>query len=155
MCEMKEERFRWNVLDHFPYISDFAPSDFHLLGAFLKFLRDQHFRTYADFLQAVLMWLHKLDTDFYDDGFDGLEYRCIKVLKAPENYSDRCQPVVCDMTLRVDCMTGWDVKFCWIPSHMGIIGNEQAGIVARSATTHLLLSVRLCDMKRVILPPYC
>ncbi|GFX90668.1 RNase H domain-containing protein [Trichonephila clavipes] len=36
--------------------------------------------------------------------------------------------------------------FCWIPSQ----GNEQADIVARSATTELPITVPLCDMKRVI-----
>ncbi|GFU86896.1 RNase H domain-containing protein [Trichonephila clavipes] len=37
-----------------------------------------------------------------------------------------------------------------MPSHVGITGNEQADIVARSATTKLPLTVPLCDMKRVI-----
>ncbi|GFS79461.1 RNase H domain-containing protein [Trichonephila clavipes] len=45
---------------------------------------------------------------------------------------------------------GCDIQFCWIPSHVGITGNEQADIVARSATTELPLTVPLCDMKRVI-----
>ncbi|GFT63627.1 RNase H domain-containing protein [Trichonephila clavipes] len=43
-----------------------------------------------------------------------------------------------------------DILFCWIPNHVGITGNEQADIVARSATTELPLAVPLCDMKRVI-----
>ncbi|GFW67580.1 RNase H domain-containing protein [Trichonephila clavipes] len=38
-----------------------------------------------------------------------------------------------------------------LPSHVGIIGNEQADSAARSATTDLPLAVPLSDMKRVIL----
>ncbi|GFW17464.1 RNase H domain-containing protein [Trichonephila clavipes] len=46
---------------------------------------------------------------------------------------------------------GFDIVFCWLPSHVGIIGNEQADCAARSATTHLPVAVPLPDMKRVIL----
>ncbi|GFU08301.1 RNase H domain-containing protein [Trichonephila clavipes] len=40
--------------------------------------------------------------------------------------------------------------FCWLPSHVGITGNKQADIVARSATTELSPTLALCDMKCVI-----
>ncbi|GFU95507.1 RNase H domain-containing protein [Trichonephila clavipes] len=45
---------------------------------------------------------------------------------------------------------GCDIEFCWIPSHVGITGNEQAENVARSAKTELPLTVPLRDIKRVI-----
>ncbi|GFU91513.1 RNase H domain-containing protein [Trichonephila clavipes] len=65
----------------------------------------------------------------------------------------RYYPVVCDIidiTSRLHGK-GCDIQFCWIPSHVGITGNEQADMVARSATTELPITVPLCDMKRVIL----
>ncbi|GFV93012.1 probable RNA-directed DNA polymerase from transposon X-element [Trichonephila clavipes] len=77
----------------------------------------------------------------------------MSVLEALENYHDRCHPVVCtilDITSRL-YSKGFDIVFCWLPSHVGIIGNEQADSAAKSATMHLPLAVPLSDMKRVIL----
>ncbi|GFY11576.1 RNase H domain-containing protein [Trichonephila clavipes] len=77
----------------------------------------------------------------------------MSVLEALENYNDRCHAVVCkilDITSRL-YSKGFDIVFCWLPSHVGIIGNEPADSVARSATTHLPLAVPLMDMKRIIL----
>ncbi|GFY11314.1 RNase H domain-containing protein [Trichonephila clavipes] len=79
----------------------------------------------------------------------------MSVLEALENYNDRCHPVVCnilDITSRL-YGKGFDIVFCWLPSHVGIIGNEQADNAAKSATTHLPLAVPLSDMKRVIMHP--
>ncbi|GFT39991.1 RNase H domain-containing protein [Trichonephila clavipes] len=78
----------------------------------------------------------------------------MSVLEALENYNDRCHPGVCnvfDITSRL-YSKGFDI-FCSLPSHVGIIGNEQADSAARSATTHLPLTVPLSDMKHVILHP--
>ncbi|GFW97583.1 RNase H domain-containing protein [Trichonephila clavipes] len=77
----------------------------------------------------------------------------MSVLEALENYDDRCHPVVCkilDITNRL-YSKGFDIVFCWLSSHVGIIGNEQADSAAKSATTHLPLAVPLSDMKRVIM----
>ncbi|GFU90543.1 RNase H domain-containing protein [Trichonephila clavipes] len=77
----------------------------------------------------------------------------MSVLEALENYGDRCHPVVCkilDITSRL-YSKGFDIVFCWLTSHVGIIGNEQADNAAKSATTNLPLAVPLSDMKRVIM----
>ncbi|GFT74276.1 RNase H domain-containing protein, partial [Trichonephila clavipes] len=57
---------------------------------------------------------------------------------------------ILDITSRL-YSKGFDIVFCWLPSHVGIIGNEQADSAAKSATTHLPLAVPLSDMKRVIM----
>ncbi|GFV06694.1 RNase H domain-containing protein [Trichonephila clavipes] len=77
----------------------------------------------------------------------------MSVLEALENYNNRCHPVVCnilDITGRL-YYKGFDIVFCWLPSHVGIIGNEQADSVARSATTYLPLAVPLSDVQHFIL----
>ncbi|GFV06230.1 RNase H domain-containing protein [Trichonephila clavipes] len=77
----------------------------------------------------------------------------MSVLEALENYNVRCHPVVCkilEITSRL-YGKGFDIVFRWLPSHVGIIGNEQANNAAKSATTHLPLAVPLSDMKRVIM----
>ncbi|GFU61295.1 putative RNA-directed DNA polymerase from transposon X-element [Trichonephila clavipes] len=77
----------------------------------------------------------------------------MSVLEALENYTDWCHPVVCnilDITGRLYYKV-FDIVFCWLPSHVGIIGNEQADSAARSATTYLPLALPLSDMKHVIL----
>ncbi|GFV06939.1 RNase H domain-containing protein [Trichonephila clavipes] len=51
----------------------------------------------------------------------------MSVLEALENYNDHCHPVVCnilDITSRL-YSKGFNIVFCWLPSHVGILGNEQ------------------------------
>ncbi|GFX48787.1 pggt1b [Trichonephila clavipes] len=75
-----------------------------------------------------------------------------EVLEALENYNDRCHPVVCnilDITSQL-YSKGFDIAFCWLPSYVGIIGNDQADDATRSRMTYLLLAVPLSNMKRVI-----
>ncbi|GFV64351.1 RNase H domain-containing protein [Trichonephila clavipes] len=80
----------------------------------------------------------------------------MNVLKAFENYSDWCHPVVCNI---FDIMSrlygkGFYLAFCWLPSQVGITGNEQADSVARLAMTRLPLKVPLSDMKHRFLTPW-
>ncbi|GFY10547.1 RNase H domain-containing protein [Trichonephila clavipes] len=77
----------------------------------------------------------------------------MSVLEALENYTDRCHPVVCNILYITGRLyyKGFDIVFCWLPSHVGIIGSEQADSAARSATTYLPLALPHSDMKHVIL----
>ncbi|GBL87506.1 hypothetical protein AVEN_165128-1 [Araneus ventricosus] len=45
---------------------------------------------------------------------------------------------------------GFTILFCWIPSHVGISGNELADNLARSATNSLSSPVPLDDVKKCI-----
>ncbi|GBM04588.1 hypothetical protein AVEN_93986-1 [Araneus ventricosus] len=58
-----------------PYSPDLAPSDFHLFEPFNMHPEDCHFRSDAEFQEAVVKWLRYLDPDFFYAGFDRLVYR--------------------------------------------------------------------------------
>ena len=48
---------------------------------------------------------------------------------------------------------GFIVKFCWVPSHVGIVGNERADVAAKAATrlNHISnISIRVSDFKNNI-----
>lgn len=73
-CIRSESKFTkqaWFLCTEF----DKGRTDFHLFGSLKKLLRVQHFGTNDEVQQAVLMLLHKLDTDFFHAGFDTLVYR--------------------------------------------------------------------------------
>ncbi|GFX80276.1 pggt1b [Trichonephila clavipes] len=74
----------------------------------------------------------------------------MSVVEALENYNDRCHPLVCDVLVTTNrlCSKGFEIAFCWSPSHVGMNVNEQADNVVRSATTLLPLSYPLSDMTR-------
>ncbi|GBM75774.1 hypothetical protein AVEN_7013-1 [Araneus ventricosus] len=45
---------------------------------------------------------------------------------------------------------GFTILFCWIPSQVGISGNELADNLARSATNSLNFSVPVNDVKKYV-----
>ncbi|GBN55811.1 hypothetical protein AVEN_167975-1, partial [Araneus ventricosus] len=45
---------------------------------------------------------------------------------------------------------GFSILFCWIPSHVGIIGNEQADHSAKTAVSFLHREIPYCDVKKPV-----
>jgi histone-lysine N-methyltransferase SETMAR len=70
--------FGWECLDHAPYSTDLAPSDFHLFPNLKRTLEELRFTTNEDVEAAE----RTQDTDFYQQGFFKLVKRwdiCINV----------------------------------------------------------------------------
>ncbi|GFT69171.1 RNase H domain-containing protein [Trichonephila clavipes] len=79
------------------------------------------------------------------------EHGCTR--KPLENYHDRCHPVVCtilDITSRL-YSKGFDIVFCWLPSHVGIIRQRASGQRGKVGDDPSAARSSLSDMKRVIL----
>jgi hypothetical protein len=55
-------KFGWTVLPHLPYISDLAPSDFHLFGPLKDVLHGTRFEDGDSVILAVRTWLREQET---------------------------------------------------------------------------------------------
>nr|XP_042912720.1 uncharacterized protein LOC122272786 [Parasteatoda tepidariorum] len=71
------------------------------------------------------------------------------VLNQLENFRSDTHPILCFINHLLIALhkKGFNISFCWIPSHVGIPGNELADSAARSATTELTISVPFSDIK--------
>jgi histone-lysine N-methyltransferase SETMAR len=73
------EEFKWDVLDHLPYDSDLAPSDFHLFLHLKKHLAGKNFNN-DEVQEEVMTWFKGQVADFYDSGIQQLVPRLNKCL---------------------------------------------------------------------------
>jgi hypothetical protein len=64
--------FKWQVLEHPPYSSELAPSDFHLLGPLKHHLSVENFSDNEVVEREVTTWFRQQPEEFYAAGFQGL-----------------------------------------------------------------------------------
>lgn len=86
-------RFRWEILEYPTYRPNLAPSDFNLFKHLKKHLGGRHFRNKDIIQQAICIWLHNLDANFFYAGFDMLVYRWSKCFDNHGNYVEKCELV--------------------------------------------------------------
>jgi histone-lysine N-methyltransferase SETMAR len=55
----------FQCLDHPPYSSDLAPSDYHLFPGLKNQLKGRHFSSDAEVLAAAETWLDRQHSDFF------------------------------------------------------------------------------------------
>ena len=55
----------FQCLDHPPYSTDLAPSDYHLFPALKKQLKDRHFSSVAEVIAAAETWLDRQYSEFF------------------------------------------------------------------------------------------
>ncbi|GBN48984.1 hypothetical protein AVEN_51569-1 [Araneus ventricosus] len=72
----------------------------------------------------------------------------MSVLQSLQQTDSSNNPVICDILLQMEDLRnkGFDILFCWVPSHTGIKGNELADSAAKSALVPLNSAVPLSDV---------
>jgi len=76
--EMK--KFKWDILDHPPYIPEHAPSDFLLFLHLKKHLAGKNIDDDDEVLKEVMTWFKEQAADFYDSEVQKLLPRLNKCL---------------------------------------------------------------------------
>jgi hypothetical protein len=77
--------FSWECLDHAPYSSDLASSDFHFFPTLKRTFEGRRFTTNEDVEASV----RTQDTDFYQQGFFKLVKRWDKCINVVEDYVEK------------------------------------------------------------------
>ncbi|GBL94551.1 hypothetical protein AVEN_235636-1 [Araneus ventricosus] len=73
-------------------------------------------------------------------------------LQQLQNFDSSCHPVVAQMMVQLSSLKdrGFDIKFCWVLSHVGIKGNELVDLAAKSATIPFPFRVPFCNVSGYI-----
>ncbi|GBO29232.1 putative RNA-directed DNA polymerase from transposon X-element [Araneus ventricosus] len=99
-------------------------------------------------LMAILFALEKISC-FHNQKFC-IYSDSMSALEALSHPHDRAHPLVLDIVclLRNLQSRGLEILFCWIPSHVGINGNESADAAAKSATIYFERPLPYSDVKK-------
>ncbi|GBM25462.1 hypothetical protein AVEN_261577-1 [Araneus ventricosus] len=76
----------------------------------------------------------------------------MSVLQQLENIESATHPILLNIADTVFCLKekGFDIVFCWTPSHVGVLGNEKADCVARTASIPIEHTVPLADIRKSV-----
>ncbi|GBO26962.1 hypothetical protein AVEN_69050-1 [Araneus ventricosus] len=73
----------------------------------------------------------------------------MSALESLSHYDNRIRPVASEILSVLQFLRnkGFSI-FCWVPSHVGISGNETADVIARFASDFLQRALPYCDIKK-------
>ncbi|GBN69369.1 hypothetical protein AVEN_15745-1 [Araneus ventricosus] len=71
-------------------------------------------------------------------------------LETLSNFHNRIHPVAVEILALLNILQNrdFDVLFCWIPGHVGIVGNNLADNAAKTASSFLQREIPCCDAKK-------
>jgi ribonuclease HI len=93
----------------------------------------------------------------YLDGQDSGKYivytDCLSVLQSLSSPDQHSNPLIFKVLKAFEHLifSGFTIKFCWVPSHVGIKDNELVDKAAKSATDYLQFDLPYCDVKNFII----
>jgi len=83
------EKFKWDLLDHPPYIQDLAPSDLHLFLQLKRHLAGKKLDDDDEVQEEVMTWFKEQAADFYYSGTQKLVPRPNKCLDNAGDYVEK------------------------------------------------------------------
>jgi hypothetical protein len=96
--------FYFTLVDHPPFSTDLAPSDFHLCPRLKKHLREHHFWSEDDVKTVVKMWFHQQETQLYCDELMKLPECWLKCVDHRDDYVEsNCMKLQTDFNKSVQC----------------------------------------------------
>ncbi|XP_055928076.1 ribonuclease H1-like [Argiope bruennichi] len=145
---------RYQYGSYIPVYTDGSKSDEHVgcgvvIGSDIDSYRlESCCSVFTAELTAILCALQKISLStrskfcIYSDSMSSLQ--------TLSNFHCQIHPVVHEIfiLLRTIQNQGFSILFCWVPSHVGIFGNELADKAARDASLFLLRPLAFCDIKR-------
>ncbi|GBM84021.1 putative RNA-directed DNA polymerase from transposon X-element, partial [Araneus ventricosus] len=77
----------------------------------------------------------------------------MSALETLSHYDNRIHPVALEILSVLQFLRNkvFNIIFCWVPSHVGISGNETADIIARFASDFLPRALPYCDIKKFLI----
>jgi ribonuclease HI len=147
---------RQSYSSHIPVFTDGSKAGKYVGCAYI--IRDKYYNyklhpSFTIFTAEILAILkaleqislyHKDNYIFYTDS--------LSVLESLSNPNQRSHPLIIKTLALFDKLSlmGFSIEFCWIPSHVGIAGNERADKAAKCATNTLNYAIPYCDAKKYI-----
>jgi histone-lysine N-methyltransferase SETMAR len=86
MTQQKIKEINWEILDHPPYSSDLAPSDYHLFRSLRNHLNNKKFERFEEVNDAILAYFESKPRRFYKAGTEKLATCWETVIASNGNY---------------------------------------------------------------------
>ncbi|GBN07319.1 hypothetical protein AVEN_41253-1 [Araneus ventricosus] len=139
---------------YIPVFTDGSKSDSHVGCGVLFHTDTLSYRLHTSFsvlsaeLVAILYALQTISlfTErrfcIYTDSMSSLE--------TLSNFHNRMHPVAMEILALLNILQNrdFDILFCWIPGHVGIVGNNLADNAAKTASSFLQREIPFCDAKK-------
>jgi histone-lysine N-methyltransferase SETMAR len=86
MMQQKIKELNWEILDHWPYSPDLAPSDCHLFTSLQNHLSNKKFERFEEVNDAILAYFESKPRSFYKARIEKLVICWETVIASNGNY---------------------------------------------------------------------